>query len=165
MRNRFLMIAAILFLSAGVASAQTPDADTIAAARSLVTTMKLDNQFKALLPIILQGLKPAFVQNRPDVERDFDAIMPKMLEAFAPYYKDMIDGIVTVYANNFTAPELREIDAFYRQPVGQKMLEKTQTIMRQSMQVGQEFGQKAAEDLRERMAEELRKKGHAVPAQ
>ncbi|MGP0089964.1 MAG: DUF2059 domain-containing protein [Xanthobacteraceae bacterium] len=164
MLGRSGLIAALLLFSVCTAPAQTPTptSDATAAARSLVTTMKMGEQFKALLPVIMQGLKPALVQNRPEVERDFDAMMPMMLEAFTPYYSAIVDGIVAVYASNFTAQELRDIEAFYRQPAGQKLLAKTQTIMQQSMQVGQGFGQQAAEDLRQRMTDELRKKGHKI---
>jgi hypothetical protein len=35
----------------------------------LVGTMKLDDQFTAPLQMILKSIKPAFVQNRADVER------------------------------------------------------------------------------------------------
>jgi uncharacterized protein len=163
MLKRSLIIAAVLCFSVCAASAQTPDPDATAAARSLVETMKLNDRFKAILPIILQGLKPAFVQDKPDVERDFDALVPKMTEAFAPYYSGMVDAIAAIYADNFTAQELRDIETFYRQPTGQKLLAKTQTILQQSMLVGQAFGKKAAEDLAQRMADELRKRGHDVP--
>ena len=163
MPKRSLMIVVVLCLSVCAAPAQTPDPDVTAAARSLVETMKLNDRFKAILPLILQGLKPAFVQDRPDVERDFDALLPKMTEAFAPYYSSMVDAIAAIYADNFTAQELRDIENFYRQPTGQKLLAKTQTILQQSMQVGQTFGKKAAEDLAQRMADELRKRGHDIP--
>lgn len=163
MLKRLWMIAAVLLLSISAAAAETPDADALAAARNLVTTMKLTSRFEALVPIIIQGLKPALVQNRPEVERDFDAMVPTMLEAFRPYYNGMIDSVAVVYASNFTTQELRDIDAFYHQPAGQKLLEKTQTIMQQSLQIGQDFGQRAAQDLRNRIADELRNRGHTVP--
>jgi hypothetical protein len=162
MLKRSLLITVMLLFSVCAAPAQTPADATAAAARDLVTTMKLEQQFKAVLPIILRGLKPALVQNRPEVERDFDAMIPMMMEAFTPYYSAIVDGITAVYASNFTAEELRDIEAFYRQPAGQKMLEKMPTIAQQSMQVGQLFGQKAGEVLRERMTEELRKRGHKI---
>jgi hypothetical protein len=132
------------------------------AARSLVTTMKLSDQYKALLPAILLTLRPALTQDRPEIERDYDAMMPMIVDAFTPYYNAMVDDIATVYANNFTASELREIDAFYRQPVGQKFLEKGQAITQQSMRVGQDVSRKAADDLRARLTEALRQKGHKL---
>jgi uncharacterized protein len=162
MSRRLSIIVSILLLSIGASQAQTPSADAMTAARSLVMTMKLSDQYKALLPAILLGLKPAVVQDRPEIERDYDAMMPMLADAFAPYYSAMVDDIATVYANNFTAGELREIEAFYRQPIGQKLLEKTAIIAQQSMQVGQEASRKAAEELRGRLTEALRQKGHKL---
>jgi uncharacterized protein len=162
MSRRLSIIVSILLLSIGASQAQTPSADAMTAARSLVMTMKLSDQYKALLPAILLGLRPAVVQDRPEIERDYDAMMPMLADAFAPYYSAMVDDIATVYANNFTAGELREIEAFYRQPIGQKLLEKTAIIAQQSMQVGQEASRKAAEDLKGRLTEALRQKGHKL---
>ncbi len=167
MCRRLSIIASILLfsiglLSIGASQAQTPSPDAMTAARALVTTMKVSDQYKALLPAILLALRPAVVQDRPEIERDFDAMMPMLADAFAPYYSAMVDDIAAVYANNFTAGELREIEAFYRQPIGQKLLEKTSVIAQQSMQVGQEASRKAADDLRGRLTEALRQKGHKL---
>jgi hypothetical protein len=162
MSKRLSIIASILLFSIGASQAQTPSPEAMTAARELVTTMKLSDQYKALLPAILLGIKPAVVQDRPEIERDFDAMMPMLADAFAPYYSAMVDNVATVYANNFTAGELREIEAFYRQPIGQKLLEKTPTLAQQSMQVGQDAGRRAADDLRGRLTEALRQKGHKL---
>jgi uncharacterized protein len=162
MPRRTLIIASMLLFSICASSAQTPSPDAMTAARSLVTTMRLPDQYKALLPAILLTLKPALVQDRPEIERDYDAMMPTIEDAFTPYYKAMVDDVATVYANNFTVGELHEIEAFYRQPVGQKLLEKTPALTQQSNQVGQDASRKAAEDLRARLIEALRQKGHKL---
>lgn len=162
MSRRLLIIASVLLLSICASPAQTPSPDAMTAARNLVTTMKLSDQYKALPPAILLTLKPALVQDRPEIERDYDAMMPMIVDAFGSYYVAMINDIATVYANNFTVGELREIDAFYRQPVGQKFLEKAQAITQQSNQVGQDASRKAAGDLRTRLSEALRQKGHKL---
>ena len=93
MVRRLLIVACLLLLSAPATRAQTPAPDAMAAARSLVTTMKLADQYKALLPAILLGLKPALTQDRPEIERDYDAMMPMIADAFTPYYTSMVDGI------------------------------------------------------------------------
>jgi hypothetical protein len=162
MARRFLAVACLLLFSASVSRAETPTPDAMAAARNLVTTMKLADQYKALLPAIMFGLRPALTQDRPEIERDYDAMMPAIADAFTPYYSEMIDGIATIYATNFTVAELHEIEAFYRQPVGQKMLEKLPAISQQALAVGQEIGRKAADDLRQRLTEALRQKGHKL---
>jgi uncharacterized protein len=162
MVRRVLIIACLLLFSPALSSAQTPAPDALEAARSLVTTMKLADQYKAILPAILLGIKPAVTQDRPELERDYNTVMPTIADAFTPYYTAMIDGIATAYANNFTIQELREIDAFYRQPIGQKLLEKTPALSQQALSVGQEIGRKAADDLRVRLIEALRQKGHKL---
>jgi len=167
MVRRLLIVACLWLLSAQAIWAQAPTSDAMApdamaAARSLVSTMKLADQYKALLPAILLGLKPALTQDRPEIEQDYDAMMPTIAEAFAPYYTSMVDGVAAVYASNFTVAELRDIEAFYRQPTGQKMLEKMPVVSQQALAVGQEIGRKAAEDLRQRLTEALRQKGHKL---
>lgn len=162
MSRRLMLVASMLLFSVCAAPAQTPSPDAMAAARSLVATMKLSDQYKALLPAILLNLRPALTQDRPEIERDYDEMMPAILDAFTPYYQEMVDSIATIYASNFTAAELRDIEAFYLQPVGQKLLDKTPAIAQQSLQVGQDTSRKAAEDLRLRLTEALRQKGHKL---
>jgi hypothetical protein len=162
MARRTLIIASTLLFSICASPAQTPTPDAMTAARSLVTTMKLSEQYKALLPAILLTLKPALVQDRPEIERDYDAMMPTIVDAFTPYYNAMVDDVAAVYANNFTVGELHEIEAFYRQPVGQKLLEKTPALTQQSNQVSQDASRRAADDLRTRLTEALRQKGHKL---
>lgn len=156
MSRRLLIICSMLLFSTCVAPAQTPSPEAMTAARSLVTTLGLSDQYKALLPVILLGLKPVVTQERPEMERAFDAVLPKVAEAYAPYYTAMVDAAATVYANNFTVDELREIEAFYGRPAGKKLLEKSQAIAQQTTQVGQETGRKATEALRARLTELLR---------
>jgi hypothetical protein len=162
MSRRPLIVASLLLFSVCASPAQTPSPDAMTAARGLVTTMKLSDQYKALLPAILLNLKPALVQDRPEIESDYDAMMPMIADAFAPYYNAMVDSVAAVYASNFTLSELREIEAFYRQPAGQKLLEKTPSLAQQSNQVVQDVSRKAAEDLRTRLTEALRQKGHKL---
>ena len=162
MSKRLMIIGVTLLFSISTAPAQTPSPEALAMARSLVSTMKLTDQYKALLPVILLSIKPAVVQGRAEIERDYDAMAAQIADAYAPYYSSMVDSAASLYASNFTVDELREIDAFYRLPVGQKLLQKSLAITQQSMQIGQDAGRKAAEDLRIRLTDLLRQKGHKM---
>jgi uncharacterized protein len=153
------MLAATL-LGSGAAAPQTPAPDALAAARELVTTMKAGAMLKSLMPIILQQLKPVIVQGRPQVERDFDAIMPTLMEAMTTKTDEFNDLVADIYARNFSAAEIHQVTAFYHSPVGQKLLEKMPVISQESMMIGQKWGQAIAGDMRNRIIEELRKRGH-----
>ena len=68
----------------------------------------------------------------------------------------------TVYAANFTLDEMRQMEAFFRQPAGQKLIEKWPAITQQTAQIGQDVSRKAAEELRLRLTDALRQKGHKL---
>jgi hypothetical protein len=57
---------------------------------------------------------------------------------------------------------MRQLITFYRQPIGQKLLEKTPIVAQESMAVGQQFGQSIAVELQRLVTEELRKRGHKI---
>lgn len=162
MLRRLLIIMGMLLASVHAASAQAPSPEAMAAARSLVTTMRQADQYRALLPEILLSLKPALTQDRPEIERDYEAMTPVIVDAFAPYVQQMVDQLATVYANNFTIDELKQIETFYRQPAGQKLLSKEAAIEQLAAQIGQDGGRKASDDLRTRLTQALRQKGHKL---
>jgi hypothetical protein len=92
----------ICLLAAGPAGAQSPSPEAMAAARELIVTMRAADYFKTLMPAIMQQLKPAIVQNRPQVERDYDAIVPLLLDSMNARVNEIIDQIAALYARNFS---------------------------------------------------------------
>jgi hypothetical protein len=100
MSKRATIIGVLLLFSIGVASAQTPSPDAVSAARKLVDTLKLSDKFKAQLPAILLNIKPAVVQGRPEIERDYDAMTSSIADAYTPHFNAMVDAAATIYASN-----------------------------------------------------------------
>jgi hypothetical protein len=157
------LLAVLVLPSVWPAGAQTaspsPAPETLAAAKELVQTMRLAKQYEAILPAIITALKPSIVQGRPEVDRQYDALTPILLEGFRARLSEMSDSIAVIYANNFSTEDLQAIIAFYKSPAGQRMLEKLPSLTQQTLSVGTKFGQSVGEDLRKKMIEELRKKG------
>lgn len=155
------LLAAVLLLTAP-ARAQSPSPESTAAAKELIDTINLANQFKNLAPVIMKNLKPAIVQGRSDIDRDYDAMMPVVLEAMQARIGELTDALAIIYSSIFSAEELHTVTAFYKTPAGQKFLQKQPALVQQTMTAGQKFGQSIAEDMQKRMIEELRKKGHTL---
>jgi len=161
MRRRF--ITALIFVcSTLAASAQTPSPEAMKVARSLVATMRLPDQYKALLPAVLFRIKPVVTQGRPEMERDFDIIATTVGDAYEPFYNEMLEQAATVYAGQFTVDEMRQLQTFFNQPAGKKLLEKWPAIAQQTAQIGQDVSRRAAEELRLRFTDALRQKGHKL---
>jgi hypothetical protein len=159
-RIAFPFIMTLLMLAP--VQAQSAKSDAEVAARELVDTIKLADRFKVLLPMVFKTLKPAIVQNRADVARDYDALVPVLTEKMSARFGELENSIVSIYADNFTAAELRELIAFYKTPTGQKFLEKTPLVTQQTMAAGKKFGEIAGAEARQDMIDELRKKGHSI---
>jgi uncharacterized protein len=166
MSGRLLIIAGIfsglfLGLTCG-AVAEAPSPEALTAARSLVTTLKFPDRYKALLPAILLSLKPALVQDRPEIERDYDAMTTMIADVYTPFYNAMLDNAASVYASTFTVDEMHQIEAFYRLPAGQKFLKTQPAIVQQSTEAAQDISRKASDEIRARLTEALRQKGHKL---
>ena len=164
---RYANIAAFavaFFLAIGPLRAQAPSTaapspENLAAARELVATMRATDQFKVLLPTIVEGMKPAIVQGRPQVEKDFDAIMPVVIKGAMQRLNQLAEMLAVVYARNFSVDEIHDLIAFYKTPTGEKLLDRQAVVARQSMMAGQQFGQELVRDIQQQIADELKKRG------
>lgn len=162
MSRRALTIAIALLLLVCGASAQTPSPEAMSAARKLVVTLKIADQYRAQLPQLLLKLRPVVAQDRPEIERDYDSLTAPGSEVYAPFAASMIDQIAALYAQSFTADELRQIEAFYAGAAGKKFLEKSDALAQATAQISQDVSQKAADELKQRLIEALRQKGHKL---
>jgi hypothetical protein len=102
------------------------------------------------------------VQDRPEIERDYDAMTAMIADTYMPFYNEMLEEAAIVYADNFTTDEMRQMEAFYRLPVGQKLLERSQGIVQQTAQIGRDVGYRAADAIKLRLTDALRQKGHKL---
>jgi len=89
-----------------------------------------------------QRLKPAEKKAAHDAAvREVPAIVASLKQAFSDpaLVDEMMAEIVPLYARHFTVAEIREMTAYYKTPIGKKMLEKMPAIMNESMQITQKM--------------------------
>ena len=153
------LLSLLLLLAAPAARAQAPSPEALAAAKELIVAMHLDEQISAILPGIIKNQKPAIVQGRAEVEREFDALAPLILEGFKARMLELTDAAAIIYARHFSAEDLLALNEFYKTPLGQRLLQKLPTVTQETIVAGGKFGRSVGEDMEKRMKEELRKKG------
>jgi hypothetical protein len=156
-----LILVSLLWAPLATAQAPSPEAspEALAAAKELIVTMHLDEQLSAILPAMIKSLKPSIVQGRAEVDRQYDALVPLMLEGFKARMSELTDAPAIIYARNFSTEDLLALNAFYKTPLGQRLLQKLPTVTQETMLAGGKFGRSVGEDLEKRMKEELRKRG------
>ncbi len=82
----------------------------------------------------------SFKKQMPAVENDFwDEFMKEAKT------DDLITMITPVYAKHFTESEVKELIAFYKTPIGKKMVEKLPVISQESYGIGEAWGKALGE--------------------
>ena len=66
---------------------------------------------------------------------------------------DLTDMLTPVYQQHLSPEDIKNIILFYQTPAGKKFAEKTPFIVQESMQIGQQWGEKIGKKFVERMKE------------
>jgi uncharacterized protein len=156
--NLLRIAAAVLCVTfaASTTYAQDSNAEKMAAAKELLVASNADKQFEIILPIIFNQLR----QNMPPAlkevearEKIFDKILAKALER----RQEVIDQIAGIYVELLTVDEMKAIAAFYKTPVGQKLITVMPQLAQKSMEVGNAWGMKIAQEAMQKVNEEAQK--------
>lgn len=159
---RLATIGLVLATLAATQPALAQDADQLGLARDLMGAMKIADNFDAVVPTVLQALKPALTGSSPKAAKDFDDAMPMIAQEMSASKTGLVNDIAAIYAKSFDKAELQQMVTFYRSPAGEKLARLTPVMAQQTMAVGQRFGQEVAGRLTERMRAELRKRGNNI---
>jgi uncharacterized protein len=82
----------------------------------------------------------SFKKSMPTVENNFwDEFMKEADN------DELVNMIIPVYANHFTEKEVKELIAFYKTPIGKKLVEKLPLISQESFGIGEAWGKALSE--------------------
>jgi hypothetical protein len=95
-----------------------------------------------------------FKEQRTEVDQEVWDELQDMFSEDA--IRSFTERLVPVYFKYFTEKDLIALIEFYESPVGQKFAETNPLVAKESMQIGQEWGEEMAEEL----IEKLEKKGY-----
>jgi uncharacterized protein len=147
-RALIVAVTVVLALSAEAqkATGPAPDAAAIAAARDLLEVTGSAKQ----MDVMMDGMNQAFAKGIADAGggakgEAVAAELKSRIAKFAAYKADMLAEMATVYASNFTVPELKAITDFYRSTSGAKFISQQAVLTPQLMQIGIKYAQKINE--------------------
>jgi hypothetical protein len=124
------------------------DPARMAAARELMEVTGVTKQMDGMVEAMSHGFaKGANADTSPagkELSAQFDTGMKKLLE-----YKDqMISDFATLYAQTFTAEEMKTVADFYRTGAGAKFIAMTPELMRKGAAIGMKYSQKIADQMK-----------------
>jgi uncharacterized protein len=156
----FALVAAIP--AADAQQNKQPSAASLKIAHELITITGATALFNPLIAGVVEQAKLLYLQQNPALGKDLNEIADKMRKELEPRFSELADEISKLYATHFTEQELKDIVAFYKSPVGKKMLVQQPIVIDASMSFAQTWSIKLSEEVTAKMREELKKKGHAM---
>ncbi len=129
-----------------------PDQQTFDAADELAEIIGLKDQmetgFNAMLPIVMQQAKQMNL-NEDQTEQLKGIYKSWFMEDFD--HESVTKEMIQLYAEEFTAEELKELTAFYKTPIGIKSLKALPQLMTKGAQIGAKEGQAKEPELMKRL--------------
>ena len=80
----------------------------------------------------------------------------------APRFTELTDEVAKLYAAHFTERSSRQVLAFYKSPVGKKLIAEQPKVVEESMKFAQDWANKLSDQVIANMRDELKKRGHAL---
>jgi uncharacterized protein len=149
----------LLVVPAAAQKSPAADPERVSAAKDMFKAMGQDAQFEAVINTMMRGMAQQLKQQRPAAATQIDEAATLMIGKFLARKGEMVDLTAALYAEKFTAAELREVTAFYISPIGKKMVSEQPGIMQRSMVAGMEWGRRIGVEADRELRQELKKRG------
>ena len=156
MKKLLILLAAALLCAAPAAAQDEPTPGEAAAVRELLEASRTrENFIRAMELGMEQGGMAQMTPAMRTVLREF------MDEHFR--YEDLEPAFVRMYADAFTEQEIRDLAAFYRTPLGQRVVETLPEITAASQRIAMERLQTVMPQLMQQIMEAMQAEGGTTP--
>ncbi len=145
-----------------VADAQQTSAAAIQTAKEVVTATGAMALFTPLIPGVIEQAKNLFLQQNPGLSKDLSEITTKMRADLEPRFSELTSEVAKLYATHFNEVELKELLAFYKTPVGMKLISEQPKIGDEGLRFAQTWANNLSDEVIAKMRDELKKRGHAL---
>jgi hypothetical protein len=139
--------------------AQAPDPARLAAAKEMMELSGAVKQFDEAVPLMLEQLARSFTQMVPGKSREIREALDQLTPRFQQRKYELIDQIAALYAAEMSLDDLNAVVAFYKSPVGLRFADLQPKITRDSMVLGQRWGERLGMELQDEARRELKRRG------
>jgi hypothetical protein len=164
MNARYLRFAPVVLacqLFAGVALAQpAPSPAAIASARELVELKGGRAMFDPVIVSMIEQTKGALLQTNPQLAKDLNDVGTQLRNEFGPRRDELMAQAAKLYAARFSEQEIKDMVAFYKSPLGKKMIVQEPIVLDETFNFVQQWAPAVGEQVMNRFRAEMKKKGH-----
>jgi hypothetical protein len=155
-------LAAAMLAASPAAHAQTATPAGIAAAKELITLKGAKPMFDVVVNGVIETAKNTFLRTNPGLAKDLNETAALLRKEFESRTGQPFEEIARTFAERFTEDELKQAVAFYRTPLGQKLVDWETRALEEGMTRAQTWANRFSEEVIARMRAEMRKRGHNI---
>jgi hypothetical protein len=138
---------------------QQPTAAAVALAREVVEIKGAITMFDPVFIGVIEHNKGLLLQANPTASRDLEDVANRLRVELAPRRNEIHTEIARGYASQFTEAELKEIVAFYKTPIGKKLITAEAAGADEATKRVDAWASKFADEVAARFRADLKKKG------
>ncbi|MGB3336807.1 MAG: DUF2059 domain-containing protein [Devosia sp.] len=157
-----VVLSAAVLAVAAPAMAQEVPPEQLALARKYVELTDNAGVYEIALVEIGMGTLTELTTQNPEIAKEVDLAIGKVLETYQSRKGELIDQFARVYATRFTVEELQQIVAFYESPTGQKLAAANTEVNQDLQAVLQVFTNNTRSEFFAKVRAELRAQGFEV---
>ena len=133
-----------------------------AAAREILAMKNANAMYANAVPNIVQQTKDQLMQSNLNYQKDLNEVAVIVAQKLAGREKEIGDGMATIYANEFTEQELKDLVTFYKSPLGQKLLTAEPEAIQGSIAYMRQWGQAFSQVVAAQFRAEMHKRGKDI---
>lgn len=115
----------------------------IAVAKELMDATGMNKQMDGMIAVMSDGFRKGARGTGGAAGDQLSDEFDKNMQRLMSYREAMMEEFAVIYAQRFTAEELKAVTDFYRSPVGQKFIEASPELMQAGAAIGLKYSQKA----------------------
>jgi hypothetical protein len=140
--------------------AQEPSGNAILLAREIISVKGAAKMYDPVIAEVVDRATGVLIQTNPMLSRDLNEIATRLRSEYAPRVSELLGEVARLYAARFTEAELKTVLAFYKSPVGQKIVLQEPAILDQSIVFSETWASKFSQEVLTKIRAEMRRKGH-----
>lgn len=144
---------------AAVPSTPQVEPERLAAARDLLVATNTESQFSTVIPLMFGQMKQAIPTASPQMKEELDKVFEEVQTQFVVRRAEVLDQIAILYAQKFSAEEMKALADFYRTPIGQKFIDAMPELTAEAIKLGNAWGRRIAMDAERKVRDEMKKRG------
>ena len=118
--------------------------------------------YAAAVPNIVQQTKDQLLQSNLNYQKDLNEVAVIVAQKLAGREKEIGEAWANIYTNEFSEQELKDLLAFYKSPLGQKLLATEPRAIQLSMAYMNQWAQAFGETVSNEFRAEMRKRGKDI---